>query len=409
VSRAQDNTKISVLPEEQEHIQQFEAIYDQYRDRIRNYIAVKTSSTVADDLTQQVFLKAMESFHLFKHNSSLFTWIFKIAQNIVKNEYRTKSRNRELAQEVIDYESQSISLDIAKDVDIRIDISAALAKLNELDQQIISLRFFVDCTLLEISKIIGMRESAVKNRLYRALDKLKKELKEWGDITIMSIKEMISIVNKSEGPTKNDGMNKVHQDLFNELKGQVERIFTTYRHRPSQKVIIEIYPDLHTFHQAMGEPDAPNWFMGTYDDNKIQIVSPLNPGPEHTYQSVISHTLSLFTMWLLKDINPFAPKWLTHGLGGHEAKQMSQEYIQYSTSEAIRNDNVPSFQALTDESWDFEKIGGFAFSHLIVEYLLHTYSYDAINTFIRDSTDFQGAFQLSEAELHARWVQYLKS
>jgi len=409
VSRAQDKANIPVLPEEQAHIQQFEAIYDQYRDRIRNYIAVKTNSTVADDLTQQTFLKAMENIHLFKRNSSLFTWIFKIAQNIVKNEYRAKSRNKEIAQEAIDFESQSVSLDIAKNVDIRIDISAALAKLNDLDQQIISLRFFVDCTLLEISKIIGMRESAVKNRLYRALDKLKKELKEWGDITIMSIKELISIVNKSEKSTKNDGMNKVYRDLFEELNGQVERIFTTFRHRPSQKVIIEIYPDLPTFHQAMGEPDAPDWFMGTYEGNKIQIVSPLSPGPEHTYQSIIRHTLSLFTMWLLKDINPLVPKWLTHGLGGHEAKQMSQEYIQYSTSEAIRNNTVPSFQALTDDSWDFEKIGGFAFSHLIAEYLLRTYSFDALNKFIRDATDFEGAFQVSEAELHARWVQYLKS
>ncbi|MGD0031240.1 sigma factor-like helix-turn-helix DNA-binding protein [Paenibacillus illinoisensis] len=190
-----------------------------------------------------------------------------------------------------------------------------------------SLRFFVDCTLLEISKIIGMTESAVKNRLYRALNKLKKELKEWGDITIMSIKELISIVDKSEAPSKNAGMNKVYHDLFEELKSNVERIITTYRHRPSQKIAIELYPDLPTFHQAINELDAPNWFMGTYEDNKIKIVSPLNPGPEHTCQSVLRHAISLFTMWLVNDINPLAPKWLTHGLGGHEAKQMSQEYI----------------------------------------------------------------------------------
>ncbi|WP_293017175.1 sigma-70 family RNA polymerase sigma factor [Paenibacillus sp.] len=256
---------------------------------------------------------------------------------------------------------------------------------NELDQQIISLRFFVDCTLLEISKIIGMPESAVKNRLYRALNKLKKELKEWGDITIMSIKELISIVDKSETPSKNDGMNKVYHDLFEELKSNVDRIITTYRHRPSQKIAIEIYPD------------APNWFMGTYKDNKIKIVSPLNPGPEHTYQSVLRHTISLFTMSLVKDINPLAPKWLTHGLGGHEAKQMSQEYIQYSTSESIQNNAVPSFQALTNDTWDFEEIGRYGFSHLIVEYLIHSYSLDALNKFIRDATDFQGG------------VQYLKS
>lgn len=409
MSRAQDKKKIPALPEKQEHIQHFEAIYNQYRDRIRNYIAVKTNSATADDLTQQVFLKAMEKFHLFKCNSSIFTWLFKIAQNIVKNEYRTRSRNKEMVHEVIDFQSQSISLDIARDVDIRLDISAALARLNELDQQIISLRFFVDCTLLEISKIIGMPESAVKNRLYRALNKLKKELKEWGDITIMSIKELISIVDKSEAPSKNDGMNKVYHDLFEELKSNVDRIITTYRHRPSQKIAIEIYPDLTTFHQAINEPDAPNWFMGTYEDNKIKIVSPLNPGPEHTYQSVLRHTISLFTMWLVKDINPLAPKWLTHGLGGHEAKQMSQEYIQYSTSESIQNNAVPSFQALTNDTWDFEKIGGYGFSHLLVEYLIHSYSLDALNKFIRDATDFQGAFQVSEAELHGMWVQYLKS
>ncbi|PYY25900.1 RNA polymerase sigma factor [Paenibacillus illinoisensis] len=219
-----------------------------------------------------------------------------------------------MVHEVIDFQSQSISLDIARDVDIRLDISAALARLNELDQQIISLRFFVDCTLLEIFKIIGMTESAVKNRLYRALNKLKKELKEWGDITIISIKELISIVDKSEAPSKNAGMNKVYHDLFEELKSNVERIITTYRHRPSQKIAIELYPDLPTFHQAINEPDAPNRFMGTYEDNKIKIVSPLNPGPEHTYQTVLRHTISLFTMWLVNDINPLAPKWLTHGL-----------------------------------------------------------------------------------------------
>lgn len=241
--------------------------------------------------------------------------------------YRTRSRNKEMVHEVIDFQSQSISHDIVRDVDIRLDISAALARLNELDQQIISLRFFVDCTLLEISKIIGMTESAVKNRLYRALNKLKKELKEWGDITIMSIKELISILDKSEAPSKNASMNKVYHDLFEELKSNVERIITTYRHRHSQKIAIEIYPDLPTFQQAINELDAPNWFMGTYEDNKIKIVSPLNPGPEHTYQSVLRHAISLFTMWLVNDINPLAPKWLTHGLGGHEAKQMSQEYI----------------------------------------------------------------------------------
>ncbi|WP_458123979.1 hypothetical protein [Paenibacillus sp. Z3-2] len=75
----------------------------------------------------------------------------------------------------------------------------------------------MDCTLLEISKIVGMRESAVKNRLYRALEKLEKELKEWGGVTIMYIQDLISIVNKGENEGLNNRLNKGHHDLFNEL------------------------------------------------------------------------------------------------------------------------------------------------------------------------------------------------
>ena len=401
--------KSPVYPDEQGNIKKFEITYEQYRKRIRKYLSLKVNPMIADDLTQQVFLKAIENIHTFKENSSLFTWIFKIAQNIVKNEFRSLSRKKEIPYDFTAYESQSISLDFAKYVEIRIDISSALKKLNELDQQIISLRFFVDCTLLEISKIVGMRESAVKNRLYRSLEKLRRELKEWGDITIMSIQDMISIVSKSETNDTNDSLKKVHHDLFNELKDNVERISSKFNHQPSRKIIIEIYPDLPTFHQAVGEANAPNWFMGTFEENKLKIVSPLNPGPEHTYQSILKSTVHLFTMWLISDINPLAPKWLCQGIGGNEAKQMTQEFIKNTTSDAIHNLDIPSFQELNNDTWDFETMKGFQFSYLIVEFIVDEYGLDALNKFIRNPNDFNGIFQRSELELHEQWVEYVRN
>lgn len=119
----------------------------------------------------------------------------------------------------------------------------------------------------------------------------------------MSILDMISIVSKNEGKDSKEHQDQVHQDLFNVLKENVERISSKFKHRPSNKIIIEMYPDLPTFHQAVGEADAPNWFMGTIEGNRLKIVSPLNPGPEHTYQSIINSTLHLYTMWLIEDIN----------------------------------------------------------------------------------------------------------
>jgi RNA polymerase sigma-70 factor (ECF subfamily) len=407
MSGAQDN--YPVYPDEQGNIKNFQITYEQYRHRICKYIALKVNPMAADDLTQQVFLKAIENIHTFKENASLFTWIFKIAQNTVKNEFRSSSRKKEIPYDFIDYESQSISLDFAKNVEIRIDISSALKKLNELDQQIISLRFFVDCTLLEISKIVGMRESAVKNRLYRSLEKLRRELKEWGDITIMSIQDMISIVNKSETNDVTESLKKVHQDLFHELKVNVERISLKYKHQPSRKIIIEIYPDLPTFHQAVGEENAPNWFMGTFEENYLKIVSPLNPGPEHTYHSILKSTVHLFTMWLITDINPLAPKWVRQGIGGYESKGMSEEFIKSSTLDTIHTLDIPSFQELNNDTWAFETMKGFQFSYLIVEFIIDKYGLDALNKVIRNPNDFNGIFQRSESELYEQWVEHVRN
>ncbi len=92
MSGAYDNRP--VYPDEQSSIQRFENNCEQYRSRIRSYIALKLNAAAAEDLTQQVFLKAFENLHTFKENSSFFTWIFKIAENTVKNEYRSLARKK---------------------------------------------------------------------------------------------------------------------------------------------------------------------------------------------------------------------------------------------------------------------------------------------------------------------------
>ncbi|WP_411735416.1 RNA polymerase sigma factor [Paenibacillus sp. M2] len=397
----------NVYPDKQESITNFESTYELYRQRICTYFSLKLNPMVADDLTQQVFLKAVENLHRFQGKSNLFTWIFKIAQNTVKNEYRRLSRKKETPFDFTGYESQSISLEFTKYVDFRIDIGVALKKLNETDQEIIALRFFVDCTLLEISKIVGMRESAVKNRLYRALEKLKKELKEWGGVTIMSIQDLISIVNKGESEGLNNHPDKVHHDLFNELSDHIERISLKYNYHPSRKVTIEVYPDMPSFHQAVGEADAPNWFMGTYEGSILKIVSPLNPGPEHTYQSILKGTVHLFAMWLISEINPKAPKWIRQGIGGYEAKLMTQEYIEGTTEEAIHNLEIPTFEQLDNDTWDFETMKGFQFSFLFVEFVVQQYGIDQLNKLIRNPQDFNGIFQCSEKELHQKMVEFI--
>jgi len=411
MSGAQDS-KVPVCPEQQGHNEAFEVIFRQYHDRIYKYFSFKVDASAAEDLTQQVFMKALRHIDAFKQESSLFTWLFKIAQNTLKNEFRSISRRLENSSSLTDHESRLISLDFTKYVEIRLDISTALKKLSPLDQQIIFLRFFVDCTFLEIAEITEMRQSAVKNRLYRTLEKLRKELKEWGDITVMTIKNMISIVSKHENEGSASGQkengNKVHEDIFNELQGSVEQLTTKYNHTPTQKIVVEIYPDLPTFHQAVGEDNAPNWFMGTFSGNIIKIVSPLDPGPEHTYQSILRSTVHLFSMWLIQDINAAAPKWMRQGVGGYEAGFMTRDYIDASIRDLVEQDKIPLWEELNNDSWDFETMKGFQFSYKIIEFVISEYGQDHLNQLIRNLEDFQTIFNCTQSELHEQWVQYLK-
>jgi RNA polymerase sigma factor (sigma-70 family) len=140
MSRAHDKT-VPCFPETKEQHEQFENIFRNHYDRILNYLSMKVDRTIAEDLTQQVFMKAMVNLHTFREQSSLFTWIFKIAQNTLKNEYRKQARQNESVYYALDLDSQFISVDFTKNVEVRIDIQTALRPLNKLDQQIVALLF----------------------------------------------------------------------------------------------------------------------------------------------------------------------------------------------------------------------------------------------------------------------------
>ncbi|MFC5651411.1 RNA polymerase sigma factor [Paenibacillus solisilvae] len=417
--------KFPVYPDEQGSSQyhtqsskeQFEAVYQQYNSRIRHYLSTKVNPVHAEDLTQLVFMKVLQNLHTFRDESSLFTWIFKIARNTLLSEYRSQSRVRESASELSEF--AAIPLDYAEQVEIRIDIRCAIQKLTALDQQIIELRFYAGCTLLEIAEIVGMRQSAVKNRYYRALERLRSELNEWGDITIMSIENRFAVIHKDDSDSSTPSsstlnqqqqqqqQSKVHKDLFEELRLNVDRLSKTYKHASTRKIIFEIYPDLPAFHQAVGEPDAPNWFMGTYEGDVIKMVSPLNPGPEHTYRTILQSAVHLFAMWLITDINPGAPKWIRQGVGAYETKQMTAEYLRDTMVDAVKKGAIPHFADLDNDTWDFERMLGFQFSYKLVEFITAEYGLDALNKLIRSPYDYQGICKRSEIELREQWIAYM--
>ncbi|OPA73865.1 hypothetical protein BVG16_25835 [Paenibacillus selenitireducens] len=387
-----------------------EDIYEQYYDRLRRFLTLKTDTQMAEDITQQTFVKVIENIHSFRGESSLFTWICTIGNNILRNELRRKYHTQEFNMDMYPHEHRFISVDFTNNVEIRMDIHNALQRLHRIDREVISLHLDIGCTFKEISELMGIRMSTAKNRFYRALNKLRKDLEDKDVRHLMSIIDYISVVNKGTAAidhSRND-QEKVLRDIISELKTNVERIHTRVRHQPTKRVTIEIYPNLPSFHIAVGEPDAPAWFMGMIEEDTIKIASPLDPGPEHTYESIIKSTIHLYTMWLVKDINPKAPKWLYQGLGGYEARLMTEDHIRDSIAAFVHQGKIPTLEKLENNTWDFETMKGFQYAFKLSEFVVTRYGEDALNRIIRDPHDFARAFQCSALEFYDAWVIQLK-
>ncbi|RED75185.1 RNA polymerase sigma factor [Cohnella phaseoli] len=385
--------------------ERLEDLYARYHHRLRKYLQLKVDKDTAEDLAQTTFVKALESMHSFREHASPFTWLWRIAINTLKNEYRSKSRRHEKYTDPGKLNNRFVSYEFASNVEIRLDVGSAMRQLNETDREILTLYYDIGCTLKEISEIVGLKLSTTKNRLYRALAKLRIELVDHEEVPpVMSILQNLLFMDR----TNPIHAAQVREDLIDELGSRIERITKLVRHQLTGKLTIEIYPTLDAFHKAVGEPGAPDWFMGVIDDRTIKIVSPLSPGPAHTYKSVLQSTVHLFTILMVKEVNPTAPKWLYQGLGGYEAGLMTKDYVRDSIHEAVGRDDVPTFEDFEDNSWKFERKKGFQFAYTLAEFVLRTYGEEGLNRLLRQPADFKEALRCSVPELRGRWIEFLK-
>ena len=168
-------------------------IYDQYIKQIYRLIFFKTpSKEIAEDLTQEVFVSLLEYLKKTKHSiDQLQGFIYKVARNKIAHYYSTtadKDKNLELIEEIESNKifntiSQPISgIELENMVDQKIDIKFVMKCIKKINnktyQEVIILRFIQDLSLKEISKLINKNVSATSVTLYRAINKLRKILKE---------------------------------------------------------------------------------------------------------------------------------------------------------------------------------------------------------------------------------------
>ena len=132
----------------------------------------------ADDVTQNTFVKACKHIHKFQSNSSLFTWLYRIATNESLN--HLEKRNRRFFLPIDDHheamENYLSSSSLISGEQIEIRLQKALLKLPSKQRLVFNLRYFEELSYEEMSKITDTSVGALKASYHHAVKKIENEL-----------------------------------------------------------------------------------------------------------------------------------------------------------------------------------------------------------------------------------------
>lgn len=141
----------------------------------------------AEDLSQEVFIKAFQSIKDFRSEGKMSSWLYRITVNTNINQYRKKSFIARKVQESYDELNHAHNRFIYKnDVKnpeqsteaklIQKHIDQALECLTPKERSIFVLRHYNDLPLKEIAQIHKVKVGTIKSMLFRTIKKLQKEL-----------------------------------------------------------------------------------------------------------------------------------------------------------------------------------------------------------------------------------------
>ena len=135
---------------------------------------------LADELTQETFVRAFRSLNQLRDDSRFSTWLFGIGHNVAREFLRTRQRQIESLSEDIDQseDTRTISpVDGLLEKELNLAIEKALQELDEERRAIFVLKVFQQRSYQEIVEITGFSLAKIKTELHRARLKLRQRLR----------------------------------------------------------------------------------------------------------------------------------------------------------------------------------------------------------------------------------------
>jgi RNA polymerase sigma-70 factor (ECF subfamily) len=184
--RAEDDDRVlddqALVARALAHPAHFAPLYQRYLTRVYAYLRTRTRTEEdAADLTQQVFLRALDALPRYRGKDGEFAaWLFRIARNATTDYHR---RQRETV--TWDLLPEALHPAIAEDMDAAILRCEAAERLRDVlrtldseQRELLALRFAARLSSAEIAELLGAREGTIKKRLTRLIRRVREQYRD---------------------------------------------------------------------------------------------------------------------------------------------------------------------------------------------------------------------------------------
>lgn len=166
----------------------FRLIFDRYSRPVISFIFdMVNDRALAEELTQETFVRAYRSMATMRAETKLSTWLFGIARNVARESLRARAR----AGTHVDLEDKSVmDLSDSKPVpvegllnkELNVLVRRALAALDEDKRLVFTLKVFYQCSYEEIAAITGFSLAKLKTDLHRARAEMRKRISPYAGV-----------------------------------------------------------------------------------------------------------------------------------------------------------------------------------------------------------------------------------
>lgn len=167
----------------------FRLIFDRYSRPVISFIYDMVNDRgLAEELTQETFVRAFRAIRTMRTETKLSTWLFGIARNVAREALRARVR----ASSHVDLGDKSV-MDLSDDKPVPVDgllskelnalIRRSLAALGEDKRLVFTLKVFHQCSYEEIAVITGFSLAKLKTDLHRARAEMRKRISSYAGVS----------------------------------------------------------------------------------------------------------------------------------------------------------------------------------------------------------------------------------